>query len=157
MTTAPILPFRLRKRTYLQEWTGATDTVVDENHGLIRLEENSVVIETTRSRRVQRMSAMGSVKNEYENFPVEQRTIAFSDIVGVSLRVPTWNFWSAPRVVFHVREMKVLEGLPGADAAEFSVPILYRDRALANAFVVQCHVALTSAKPALPAGAALIS
>gem|GEM_PF-6898336 len=47
--------------------------------------------------------------------------------------------------------MGILEGPPGADAAEFSVPILYRDRAIANAFVVQCHQALAAS--ALPHGA----
>lgn len=157
MTTAPILPFRLRKRISQYEWTGATTSTVDEDHGLIRLEEDRIVIETTRSRRIRKMSALGSTETTYENFPVEEHSIALGDITGVTFRVPTWNFWSAPRVVFHVREMRVLEGLPGADAAEFSVPVLYRDRAVANAFVVQCHVALTAAKPPLPDGTAIVT
>ncbi|MFI5384508.1 MAG: hypothetical protein ACHQ50_00140 [Fimbriimonadales bacterium] len=153
MTTAPILPFRLRKRNAQYEWTGATQSTVDEDHGLIRLEEKRIVIETTRSRRIRKTSALGSIETTYENFPVEEHAISLDDIVGVSFRVPTWNFWSAPRVVFHVREMRLLEGLPAADAAEFSVPVLYRDRAIANAFVVQCHLALSTVKPPLPDGA----
>ncbi len=145
MTTAPILPFRLRKRVTQIEWTGASECTVDVDHGLIRLEQDRVVIETTRSRRFRKMSALGSVETAYENFPVEQRSIDLCDLVGVSLRVPTWNFWTPPRVVFHVREMRIVDGLPGADAAEFSVPVAYRDRATANAFVVQCQLALAPA------------
>lgn len=152
MTTAPILPFRLRKKITQYEWTGATESVLDEAHGLIRLDEVQIVIETTRCRRIRKMSALGSINTTYENFSAEQRTIPLSDIVGVSLRVPTWNFWSAPRVVFHVREMRVLEGVPGADAAEFSVPVILRDRAIASAFVGQCLQVLSSSRQSLPNG-----
>jgi len=151
MNTDPILPFRTRKRVSRHAWTGAMETVVDDTHGLIRLEQERIVIETTRSRRIVKTSAMGSIDTKYENYPVETQAIDLSMIAGVSLRVPTWNFWSAPRVVFHVREMGVLEGLPGAGAAEFSVAVLYRDKAIANAFVVQCQVALSRA--GLPNGA----
>lgn len=152
MSTAPILPFRLRKRLTQYEWTGANESTIDLVHGLIRLEEDRIVIETTLSRRLRKMSALGSMETNYENFPVEVRAIELSSLIGVSFRVPTWNFWTAPRVVFHVMEMGLIEGLPGAGSGEFSVPILYRDRAIANAFVVQCNEVLSAR--ALPASRA---
>jgi hypothetical protein len=151
MTTAPILPFRLRSKSWQHAWTGAHTSTIDTDFGLIRLEEGRIVIEINRSRKVTHMSAMGSVDTKYENFPVEERSIDFSDIDGVSFRVPTWDFWTAPRVVFHVREMRVLEGLPSPGPAEFSVPVSNRDRALANAFVVQCHLAISSERLPLEA------
>ncbi len=149
MITAPILPFRLRKKITQYEWTGATESTLDEAHGLIRLEEHQLVIESTRCVRIRKMSALGSIKTSYQNYPAEQRCIPLGDIVGISLRVPTWNFWAAPRVVFHVREMRVLEGVPGADAAEFSVPVTMRDRALASAFVGQCQLILSQTRQPL--------
>jgi hypothetical protein len=152
MTSAPILPFRLVNRNTRSQWTGASETIVDEDHGLVRMEEERLVVQVTRSRKITKASALGSVETTYEHFPLEEHVIAISDLVGVSLRVPTWKFWESPRVVFHVGEMRILEGLPSTGPAEFSFPIASSDKGLANDFVVRCLTALAGQLPPLPAG-----
>src|SRR5579871_393049 len=93
LTTAPILPFRLKRRISQHAWTGASTITTEEKHGLLRLESDRVVVQTTCCRKIVKASAMGSVKTEYENLPVEEREVALADINAVTLRVPTWNFW----------------------------------------------------------------
>lgn len=152
MSAAPILPFRFLSKNVQSSWTGACIVTQDEDHGLVRIEEDRILIQVTRSRKVVNMSAMGSVDSKYDNLPLEEHAIAFSDLSRVSLRVPTWKFWHPIRVVFHVREMRVLEGLPRGGAAEFSVPVSSRDKVLANAFVVQCNLAIGNSHQPLGEG-----
>lgn len=151
MASAPILPFRLVSRNTKSAWTGATEITLDEDHGLVRMEEDRFVVQVTRSRKVTKASALGSVETAYEHFPVTEHALAFSDVVAVTFRVPTWRFWESPRVVFHVAEMRILDGLPCTGPAEFSVPISSKDKAIANDFVVRCSVALAKQLPPIPA------
>jgi hypothetical protein len=154
MSTAPILPFRLKSWDMRSSWTGATETVTEEDHGLVRLEADRLVVQLTKSRKIRKASAMGSVETVYEQVPLKEFSIALADLQGVSLRVPTWRFWEKPRVVFHVSEMRVLEGLPSTGPAEFSVPITASDKAVANDFVVRCSGVLAKRLPPLPVGSA---
>jgi hypothetical protein len=150
--SAPILPFRIKSNYVQQAWTGARVTTEDVDHGLVRIEDDRIVIQVTRSRKVTTMSALGSTDSAYENLPVEEHVIMFDDMVLVTLRVPTWRFWESPRVVFQVRELRALQGLHSTGPAEFSVPVDGRDRVIANIFVVQCNLAMSDSPPPIPAG-----
>lgn len=157
MSTAPILPFRLKSWNIRSSWTGASETTTEEDHGLVRMETDRLVIQLNKSRKIRKASAMGSVETVYEQAPLTEHVIPLSDVRGVSLRVPTWRFWEKPRVVFHVSEMRAIEGLPSTGPAEFSVPIASSDKAVAIDFVSRCSAVLAKRLPPLPEGNAALA
>jgi hypothetical protein len=136
----PVLPFRLRIPGKDQFQGIRAVSTSFKFHGLLRLEDATLVIEWTGSARVQSLGALGAREDDIR-LPTEILTVP----LGRLRRAEVAGGWWRPRLELSGRDLAALAAVPSEDQGRVRFLIRHRDRPAAALFASLLTQAIAAA------------
>src|SRR5580765_6950374 len=126
------LPVRLNQMGSQTVGPAAVESVSYRTEGLLHLTDWGLILEWSKTRTTQRVTMIGEVGTDVEEFPPEAIEMRIEDIAGASVIGGWWR--RRPQIELRARGLEVFRGIPGVHGATLRFPIERRDRSLARAF-----------------------
>ena len=145
MSRAPALPFFLRRSDDVIGEAGITSTA-ETIHGLLRLEQDRLVLQWRLARQVDRVGA--EIRCDHEVEPVREISLPVSGLAGATVRSSWWLWARGSRLVLTAADLRTFEALVGLGRfrldhpAEVVLRIRPRDLGAARNFAADLELAL---------------
>ena len=151
MTHQAAVPFRLSRGQ--DEFTaGSVTSTTEVVHGLLRLDDDRLVVQWRLARRTEHMGAV-SVRSDEELEAVRELVVPLAGLAGAAVRRRWWAPWRGPLLVLRAADLRAFEDLAGEGGlrldhpAELLLGLRRADLLLAEEFAAE--VALAVAERAL--------
>ena len=117
------VPFRLKRSSDLWDSSGGYTTTTETAHGLVRLEEERLVIQWRREVRTESMAGKsGLYATEEEIEPVKETIIPLHHVAGAMVARPWWRILTGPRLVIAAANLLAFEKIAGAQGLKLKHP-----------------------------------
>ena len=114
------VPFLL-KRSSDTYGTASVTTTSETVHGLLRLEEDTLVVQWRLARRTDHVGA-AKISSEQEVEPVEEMRVPLSAVAGASVRRGWWSWLVGPRLSLNAADLLAFEELAGENGLKLDHP-----------------------------------
>jgi hypothetical protein len=153
MPRSAALPFSLRRSSDVIA-AGTITSTTETVHGLLRLDEDRLVVQWRVSRKIDFIG--GEIRTDEELKAVREATLPLAAVAGAAVRRPWWGLAASPRLVLTAADLRAFEPLTGPDGlglahpAELVLRLRRGDRLPAEEFAAELALAL--AQQVLPEG-----
>lgn len=145
MSPSSAIPFVLRRSSDVIGTTKVT-TTKETVHGLLRLEDDRLVVQWRLERRVDHVGSV--IRSDSEMEPVQEVVIPLRGVAGARVRTPWWRFGRGGQLVLTAADLLTFEGIAGQKGLNLSHPaelvlgIRRKDRLAAVEFAADLELAL---------------
>ncbi|MEJ2204295.1 MAG: hypothetical protein P8170_09310 [Gemmatimonadota bacterium] len=145
MRRTATLPFTLRRKEEVLGMSSLT-TTTETVHGLLRLDDDQVVLQWRSARKTEHLGA--EIRTDQELDAVREVVLPLSALAGASRRRRFWDWLRGPRFVLTAADLGAFEGVAGKDGlsldhpAELVVRIRRADTLQADEFAAELALAL---------------
>ena len=144
MTHSAALPFNLRRS---RDVLGAAEmtTTTERVHGLLRLEDDRLIIQWRLTRQTQTLGS--EIRTDEEMEPVQEVVLPLRVVAGAKVRRPWWLFGTGLRLALTAADLQAFEevagegGLKLAHPAELVFRLRRRDALAAEEFTAELALA----------------
>ena len=139
------VPFFLKRSE--DAFTSNVTSTRERVHGLLRLEEDRLVVQWRRDRTTEHVGATEmSTDTTYEE--VREVSLPLASVAGARVRRRWWAFWEGPRLVLRSADLRAFDTLAGAEGlrlghpAELELRLRRKDALVAEEFSADLALAV---------------